>query len=175
MDRPSFLLFVRAVLPVRAPEAPSGGLLRLGSQVFTEASCSPRLHCAEWWCVVLSDWPRHHGGSGRDWPDKSATRPSGRLAPVLARQTGTMGDAFGSTGHLLWLATTIQWMKLVWISDAPPLPLFIIHFSSELVLDLAGSFSFSGAGLSLTSPRVNRTWMTRSAICWFRCLGVANP
>src|ERR1035438_2698520 len=29
MDRPSFLLFVRAVLPVEAPEAPSGGLLRL--------------------------------------------------------------------------------------------------------------------------------------------------
>jgi|ERR1035441_6422773 hypothetical protein len=76
MDRPSFLLFVRAVLPVRAPEAPSGGLLRLGSQVFTEASCSPRLHCAEWWCVVLSDWPRHHGGSGRDWPYKSACRTS---------------------------------------------------------------------------------------------------
>ena len=29
MDRPSVLLFVRAVLPVKAPEAPSGGLLRL--------------------------------------------------------------------------------------------------------------------------------------------------
>jgi hypothetical protein len=102
-----------------------------------------------------------------------------------------MGDAFGSTSNRragkrrilcelgvpndFLIPGSEKWMKLVWISDAPPLPLFIIHFSSELVLDLAGSFSFSGAGLSLTSPRVNRTWMTRSAICWFRCLGVANP
>ena len=74
MDRPSFLLFVRAVLPVKAPEARFWRAPEVGGQVLTKTSCSPRLHCAEWWCVVLSDWPPHHNGSGRDWPYKSATR-----------------------------------------------------------------------------------------------------
>ena len=71
MDRPSFLLFVRAVLPEREPRKPVWAGSRgwwSGSQ---KTSCSPRLHCAEWSCVVLSDSPRHHNGSGRDWPDKS--------------------------------------------------------------------------------------------------------
>jgi len=75
MDRCSYLLFVRSVLPVKAHEAPSGGLLRFGSQVLTKTSCSARLHCAEWWCVVLSDWLPHPGGSGRD----------GRLCPPLVQ------------------------------------------------------------------------------------------
>ena len=33
--------------------------------------CSPRIHCAEWSCVVLNDSPRRHNGAGRDRPDKS--------------------------------------------------------------------------------------------------------
>src|SRR2546425_7702093 len=39
-----------------------------------EASCSARLHCAEWSCVVFNDSPRHHSGFGRNWPYKSVTR-----------------------------------------------------------------------------------------------------
>ena len=71
MDRPSFLFFVRAVLPERPPEASLGGAPEVGGQVLTKTSCSARLHCAEWSCVVLSDSSRHHNGAGRDWPDKS--------------------------------------------------------------------------------------------------------
>src|ERR1039458_6785246 len=71
MDRPSFLFFVRAVLPERPPEASLGGAPEVGGQMLTKTSCGPRVHYAEWSCVVLNDSPRRHNGAGRDWPDKS--------------------------------------------------------------------------------------------------------
>lgn len=87
VDRPFFLLFVRAVLPEKAPEAQTGRSPEVGGQVLTRTSCSPRLHCAEWSCVVLGDSPRHHNGSGRDWPDKSTYRRMrfGALGPPQSR------------------------------------------------------------------------------------------
>ena len=103
MDRPSFLLFVRAVLPERAPEAPSGRAPEVGGQVLTKTSCSPRLHCAEWSCVVLSDSPRHHNGSGRDWPDKSATRRSAPRKLTLPRY-GDLGSLPDRSPQLGWFA-----------------------------------------------------------------------
>src|ERR1035437_10338254 len=54
MDRASFLLFVRIVLPKRAQEAPPGRSPVAG----TKTSCCTQFHCAEWWCVVLNDPPR---------------------------------------------------------------------------------------------------------------------
>jgi hypothetical protein len=55
MDRPSFLLFVRAGLPVRVPKPRLAGPARVGGQVRQETSCGPCLDCAEWWCAVLPD------------------------------------------------------------------------------------------------------------------------
>ena len=77
MDRPSFLFFVRAVLPERARRRPVWAAPEGGGQILIKTSCSARLHCAEWSCVVLSDSPRHHNGSGRDWTYKSAIGTKG--------------------------------------------------------------------------------------------------
>ena len=71
MDRPSFLFFVRAVLPERARRRPVWAAPEGGGQILIKTSCSARLHCAEWSCVVLSDSPRRHNGAGRDWPDSA--------------------------------------------------------------------------------------------------------
>ena len=48
----------------------------------TKTSCGRCLQCAEWSCVVLTNQPHHHNGSGRDWPYKSAIR---KLAPNSVR------------------------------------------------------------------------------------------
>jgi len=53
MDRPSFLFFVRAVLPERARRSPVWAAPEVGGQVLTRTSCSARLQCAECSCVVL--------------------------------------------------------------------------------------------------------------------------
>jgi hypothetical protein len=55
MDRPSFLLFVRALLLVRVPKPRLAGSARVGGQVRQETSCGPCLDCAEWSCAVLPD------------------------------------------------------------------------------------------------------------------------
>ena len=34
----------------------------------TKTYCSPRFLCAEWSRALLNKSPRHHSGSGRDWP-----------------------------------------------------------------------------------------------------------
>src|ERR1035437_6400080 len=74
VDRLLFLLFVRVVLPASAQEASFGRSPRGRRSVVTKNSCRPHFHCAEWSCVVLSGSPRHHIGSGTNWPVKSATR-----------------------------------------------------------------------------------------------------
>src|SRR5260370_32073989 len=94
MDRSSFLLFVRAVLPERAPEALSGRAPEVGGQVLTKTSCRPRLHCAEWSRVVLSDSPRHYNGSGRDWPDKSPRVYQLLVDTALRQGIGSWRDAY---------------------------------------------------------------------------------
>ena len=79
---------------LKVPKKPRlGGALEVGDQLVTKTSCSPHFHCAEWSCVVLSDFPRHHNGSGRDWPDKSrsgksANRPPRPIDPVKQLNTG---------------------------------------------------------------------------------------
>jgi len=57
----------------------------------TETSCSHRLHCAEWSCVVLSDSPRHRNRSGRDWPDMWAY---GKLTHARARSAHRAGLSY---------------------------------------------------------------------------------
>jgi hypothetical protein len=86
IDRP--ISFFRSSCLTRgdAPEAPSGRLPRLGSQVLTKTSCSARLHCAQWSCLVLSDSPRRHNGSGRNWPvinALSGSNPHWRTAVIV--------------------------------------------------------------------------------------------
>ena len=46
---------------------------RLG---LTKTYCRPRILCAEWSRALLNNSPRHHSGSGRDWPYKATSRPS---------------------------------------------------------------------------------------------------
>src|ERR1019366_1814559 len=70
-DRALFLLFVRVVLPESAHEPPTGGSPGGWHSVVARTSCCPHFHCAEWFCVVLTDSPRHRIGSGTNWPVKS--------------------------------------------------------------------------------------------------------
>src|SRR5450759_4138896 len=103
VDRLLFLLFVRVVLPASAQEASFGRSPRGRRSVVTKNSCRPHFHCAEWSCVVLSGSPRHHIGSGTNWPVKSPTRDSVCLKPGLVfsggggrlpeRPVGSMGYA----------------------------------------------------------------------------------
>jgi hypothetical protein len=90
IDRPSFLLFVRAVLP-ESPQSPVwAGSRSWWSDSHKKLLQSPPSLCRMVVCV-LSDSPRHHDGSGRDWPDKSPSvyrrfRPA-ISAPVGSRAT----------------------------------------------------------------------------------------
>jgi hypothetical protein len=70
MDRLHFF-FSFELSYLRAPKKPR---LAGAPEVGTKTSCSPQFHCAEWFCVVLSDSPRHRIESGKDWPVKSAIR-----------------------------------------------------------------------------------------------------
>src|SRR5450759_3563332 len=71
MDNPLISLFRSSCLTRESPRSPVWAAPEVGGQVLAKTSCSPRLHYAEWLCVVLNDSPRRHNGSGRDWPDKS--------------------------------------------------------------------------------------------------------
>jgi len=74
IDRSSFLSFRSSSLTRQRHRSPGWAAPDLGGQVLTKNLLPWRLHCAEWSCVVLSDSPHRHNGSGRDWPYKSATR-----------------------------------------------------------------------------------------------------
>jgi hypothetical protein len=53
MDRPSFLLFVRTVLPERASKPHRDRAPEVGRLDLTKNSCRPRIHCAKWSGALL--------------------------------------------------------------------------------------------------------------------------
>jgi hypothetical protein len=99
MDKPLISLFRSSCLTRESPRSPVWAAPEVDGQVLARTSCSPRLHYAEWLCVVLNDSPRRHNGSGRDWPDKSRSvyrsssfwwltlpwRLNVRVVPLVAR------------------------------------------------------------------------------------------
>ena len=74
MDGPSFLLFVRTVLPVSVPKPPSGG----ACEGRWSGKTRNLLQSLPWLCKMvvrsLAGPPHHPNRSGRDWPYKSPTR-----------------------------------------------------------------------------------------------------
>jgi hypothetical protein len=88
MNTHSFFFSFDPVLPRRASKPASGAPPSWGAARSQKNSCSPRLHCAESSCVVLSKSLRRHGRSGRDWPDLWRCRTSAHVTPEAVHQEG---------------------------------------------------------------------------------------
>ena len=98
---PPFFFSLELSYKERAPEPRLDGLTGFAGQFSQKTSCSARLHCAEWSCVVLGDSPRHHSGSGRNWPYKSLARRSGCVVAHIRPGTPAPApgwDPFEKTG-----------------------------------------------------------------------------
>src|SRR5271169_4905007 len=97
MDRPHFFFSFELTYPARPLKRRLGGLPRVGGQALRNTSCSPCLHCTEWSCVVLCGSPRHHNGSGRDWPHKATIRPE--VTGHLPQLAGSRDDVPPRSSH----------------------------------------------------------------------------